>query len=315
MEKVLIVVSDNNKGKFITKGFSDAFKELSCFVIEKKIYDLTLEETIKISPDIIFIFWTDLTQKFIAEEFLKDYKSEKTIFIHCSELLSDIPKFFLSSKRHFIFTGDSKNNKTKFHFSVNPKEYKTRFEGYKYNVTFAGNPSYKNREKLLSRLICNFGSVSVFCRSFDFYKSVDDIYKNNLLDSYFLELYRNSYNGYVNSPSELAKIYSVSKINIDIDNETSKPINYRCLEITASGGFLIAPYKPNIIKYFDDGYEIETYKSSDDLVDKIRFYLNNLNLAQLIAEKGKKNTVSNHSFYDWLKVVLRRVYDKDTCSG
>ena len=39
MDKVLVILSDNNKGKFISKGFSSSFKELSYFVYEKKIYD------------------------------------------------------------------------------------------------------------------------------------------------------------------------------------------------------------------------------------------------------------------------------------
>ena len=57
MDKVLVILSDNNKGKFISKGFASAFKDLSYFVYEKKIYDLNVEEIKKISPKIIFIFW------------------------------------------------------------------------------------------------------------------------------------------------------------------------------------------------------------------------------------------------------------------
>ena len=44
MDKALIIISDNNKGKYISKGFANSFRELSYFVIEKKIYDLNIEK-------------------------------------------------------------------------------------------------------------------------------------------------------------------------------------------------------------------------------------------------------------------------------
>ena len=56
MDKVLVIIPDNNKGKNIAKGYISAFKDLNYFVIEKKIYDLSLDEVNLIKPDIIFVF-------------------------------------------------------------------------------------------------------------------------------------------------------------------------------------------------------------------------------------------------------------------
>ena len=314
MDKVLVILSDNNKGKFISKGFSSAFKELHYFVYEKKIYDLNIDEINKICPHIVFIFWSDMTQKDVLLDFLHSYQNTNTIFLHCAELSSHIHSDFLDKENNFIFTSDSKNKKFKFLPSVNPKDYKSKFNGYSYNITFAGNPASINREQLLAKLVYNFGPINIFCRSYDFYKSVDDIQKNNLLDDYMLELYKSSYRGYVESQKELSKIYISSKINIDIENENPKSLNYRFLEVLASGGFLIAPYDKRAIKYFEDGKEFETYSSDYEFIDKIEFYLKNLNIAQLIAYNGKKNVVSNHSFYDRLKSMLKVIYGKDFSS-
>lgn len=311
MDKVLLILPDNNKGKFISKGFSAAFNELAFFVFEKKIYDLNIEEVKKISPDIIFIFWSGLVQKDILIDFFENYVSDTTITIHCAELKREIPEAVLNKANNYIFTQDSNDKKSLYFPSVNAKDYKTKFSGYKYSLTFAGNPAYIEREKILASLIYEFGHINIFCRSFDFYKSVDEIYKQKLLNEYNLELYKNSYKGYVSSQKELAEIFVSSKINIDMENKNNKPLNYRCLEIMASGGFLLAPYNTIITKYFDDGKEFETYKSISELTDKINFYLQNLNIANLIAAKGRKNTVSNNSFYDKLKVILRLVYDKN----
>ena len=311
MDKALIILSDNNKGKFIARGFSSAFRDLSYFVYEKKIYDLNLEEIVKISPNIIFIFWTDMSQIDVLQNFLQSYNSENTMFIHCSELLSDIAYDLKGKKNHFAFSIDSKNKKNRFFPSINSKDYKLKFNGYNYNITFAGNPAQKNRELILSKLIYTFGPINIFCRSYDFYKSVDEIHNQKFLDDYFLDLYRASYKGYVETQKELSLIYSSSKINIDLENENIKPLNYRCLEIMASGGFLISPFNKNIITHFEEGKELEVFYDVDDLIDKINFYLKNLNIAQLIAMKGKKNTVTNHSFHDRLKSMLKVVYGKN----
>ena len=314
MDKALVIIPENNKGKYISKGYSKAFRELSYFVIEKKIYDINIEEINKILPDIIFIFWTGLTEKDSIKNLKENYTNEKTVYIHCSEYLSEIPKEYKNIKNNYIFTTDSKTKKKKLYPAISHQDYKTKFNGYKYNITFAGNPAYKNREEILSKLIYNFGPINIFCRSFDFYKSVDEIYENKLLDEYFMELYKQSYKGYVNSQKELSSIYSSTKINIDIDNKYPKNINYRCLEILSAGGFIIMQRNEDIIKYFEDGKEIETYTNADDLTDKINFYLNNLNIAQMIAVKGRRNAASNFSYNDRLKGILKVIYGKNFSS-
>jgi hypothetical protein len=309
MEKVLIILSENNKGKFISKGFSSAFKEHKYFVFERKFYDLNLDDINKMSPNIIFIFWSDMPQKEDLKNFLYQLSLKNSIFIHVGETKSDVPNCFKRKTNHHVFTPEAKLCKYEFVPAINPNDYKSKFEGFKYNITFSGNPAYQNREEILSKLIYNFGEINLFCRSFDFYKSVDEIYNQKLLNDFYLELYKKSYRGYVNSTQELAQIYSSSKINIDIENGSK--INYRCFEITASGGFLIAPSTVRVFRRFELGKDVETYQNTDELIDKIAFYLKNLNLSYLIAINGKKNTVSNNSFYDRLKSILKVIYGKD----
>ena len=314
MEKALIIIPDSNKSKYITKGFSSAFRELSFFVIEKKLIDLNTEEINKISPHIIFIYWSGITQLDNINNLIDNYFIKETFFIHCADYAKDIPDKYKSMDNHYAFTNDSKTKKHRLIPAISSKEYKTKFKGYKYNITFSGNPAQETRELILSKIIYNFGSINIFCRSYDFYKSVDDIYSKNMLNEYFLELYKQSYKGYVESQKELAEIYSSTKINIDIENTKPKFINYRTLEVLASGGFLISQYNDNIVKYFDDGKELETFKTPDELNDKISFYLRNLNIAQMISAKGRKNIVSNFSFYDRLKTILKVIYGKDISS-
>lgn len=310
MDRALVIISDNNKGRFVAKGFSDAFKQLNFFVTEKKISDLNSDEIKIINPAVIFIFWTDMSQREELIDFLLR-QNLSSVYIHCSETHFDIPDNFKNKLNHYIFTSDSKIKKNRYIPGINSKDYKTSFKGYKYNITFAGNPAYKQREIILSKLIYNFGPINIFCRSYDFYKSMEEIRNSELLNDYFLELYKSSYKGFVKNIEELSKIYSSSKINIDIENDKNKFINYRCFEITASGGFLIAPYNKEIIKYFEPGKEIETWENEDELTDKISFYLDNLNIALLITAKGKIITTGNHSVYSRLKEMLKVIYGKN----
>lgn len=309
MDKVLVILPHNNKGKYISKGYSNAFKELSFFVTEKKIFDLSIEEVKHISPNIIFCFWSDMKDNEDVCKFFKSYDNEETVIISCAELDEDIPAFM--HRKSCCFSSNDKHKKHKTIIGINSKDYKEKFRGFNYSITFTGNPAYENREKLLASIISNFGPINIFCRSYDFYKSVDEMYSKKLLNDYFLELYRASYKGYVENQNELAKIFVSSKINIDMQNPNKKDINYRFLEILASGGFLLSPYNELTSVYFEEGKEFEIYTNSDDLIDKINFYMKNVNLAQLIAAKGKKNVVSNHSFYDRLKSILKVIYGKN----
>ena len=248
MEKVLVIIPDNNKGKYISKGFSYAFKELSYYVSEKKIYDLNRDEIKSYSPDIIFSFWSDITQNSELKDFINNYNDEKTVLIHYAEAMKDIPADYKDKKNNYCFSYDGQKKQHTMP-AVNVKDYKRKFTGYKYLITFAGNPAYKNRELILSKLIYNFGIINIFCRSYDFYKSVDEIYKSKLLNDKYIDLYRESYRGYVEKQTELAYIYSSTKVNLDLENPNKKSVNYRCMEILASGGFLISKYNNSIIKY------------------------------------------------------------------
>lgn len=312
MDKVLIIVPDNNKGKYISKGFSSAFQSLSYFVVEKKIYDLNLDEVKLYSPDIIFCFWSDNQDNSSLIDFFKECNLENMDLICYAEQISDIPSFI--QKKSYCFAPNAKDKKHRLLLGINPKDYKEKFLGYKYTITFAGNPADEHREKLLVSLIKNFGPINIFCRSFDFYKSADEISSKKLLDDYHMALYRDSYRGYVENQKELAKIFLSSKVNIDMKNPNNKDLNYRFLEILASGGFLLSPDNEITALHFEDGKEYDSYLDEIDLVDKVDFYLKNANLAQLIASKGKRNVVSNHSFYDRLKTILKVIYGKDFSS-
>jgi hypothetical protein len=47
----------------------------------------------------------------------------------------------------------------------------------------------------------------------------------------------------------------------------------RCFEIPAAGGFMLAPYTDDLASMFREGTEAEYFRSPDEMIDKILFYL------------------------------------------
>jgi spore maturation protein CgeB len=95
----------------------------------------------------------------------------------------------------------------------------------------------------------------------------------------------------------LFKLLANSKISINIhgDISSSEAANIRLLEVTGAGSLLLTESQPNLDNYFK-GDEVVSYQSLPDLLDKIRFYMENDKLAKEIAKAGQIRTLSEHTF-------------------
>lgn len=80
-----------------------------------------------------------------------------------------------------------------------------------------------------------------------------------------------------------------------IDLARNETMNMRIFEATGCGVFLLAEHHENLASFFRSGWEIETYRSRDELVDKIRFYLKNPDLREAIAARGQQRCLRDHS--------------------
>lgn len=75
-------------------------------------------------------------------------------------------------------------------------------------------------------------------------------------------------------------------INAEIDLAQGEAGNLRLFETTAVGSFLLTEHQHNIEKYYKPGYEIETFKNSSEMIDKINFYLKHSERREEIAKNG-----------------------------
>ncbi|MEW6601098.1 MAG: FkbM family methyltransferase [Nitrospirota bacterium] len=71
--------------------------------------------------------------------------------------------------------------------------------------------------------------------------------------------------------------------------------NMRLFEAAGTGVFLLTEYQPNIRKYFIPGEEVETFRSENELIEKIRYYISHPAERTEIARRGQERCFRDHS--------------------
>lgn len=89
---------------------------------------------------------------------------------------------------------------------------------------------------------------------------------------------------------------SRGNFNLSDDGGPRETSNMRIFEATRAGSLLLTEFSPNLADYFELGQEIETYRSFDELVDKIRFYCMPANegTRQRMAQAGLERVRREH---------------------
>jgi spore maturation protein CgeB len=88
---------------------------------------------------------------------------------------------------------------------------------------------------------------------------------------------------------EVVKQYTASKIILNINSWFTKKghgINQRVFDVPACGAFLLTDYVKEIETFLKLGEEVETYSSTEELIDKVNFYLKNDAVRERIAQSG-----------------------------
>ncbi|OGY79334.1 MAG: hypothetical protein A3B74_00615 [Candidatus Kerfeldbacteria bacterium RIFCSPHIGHO2_02_FULL_42_14] len=80
--------------------------------------------------------------------------------------------------------------------------------------------------------------------------------------------------------------------------------NMRLYESTGMGALLITDMKDNLNHLFHIGKEIIAYSDVEDLVDKIRYYLEHEKERAEIAQAGQQRTLQEHTYENRMKELL-----------
>jgi tetratricopeptide (TPR) repeat protein len=93
--------------------------------------------------------------------------------------------------------------------------------------------------------------------------------------------------------SAIGLIDPITKECIDLAKDEGG--NARLFEATGMGAFLLTEHFDNITGFFEPGKEIETYKTEEELFDKISYYLDNPQKARDIAHRGQQKCLTEFS--------------------
>lgn len=109
----------------------------------------------------------------------------------------------------------------------------------------------------------------------------------------------------VDSESDIYKVYSSSKINLNVtlhSIETGVP--QRVFDIMSVGGFVLSNFQEEIGELFEIGKDIAVYKSIEEYVDKAKYYLTHDEERTRVGENGYLRVRENYTYPKILKKML-----------
>jgi hypothetical protein len=85
-------------------------------------------------------------------------------------------------------------------------------------------------------------------------------------------------------------------LNIHANSSPFYASNMRLFETTGVGTCLLTDWKQNITDLFEPDFEVVTYKSSSECIEKVKWLLANPLEARKIGKDGQNRTLSEHTF-------------------
>ena len=123
----------------------------------------------------------------------------------------------------------------------------------------------------------------------------------------FLSPVARAYGGGMVFNDTWAKAVSCSKIFIarDVQPEVLASMSNRAYTAMGCGAFYLCYHTEGIEKVFEVGKELDTFRTLDEMVEKIRYYLDHEDQRRSIAEAGRKRVLENYTYADRFQEMFR----------
>lgn len=93
-------------------------------------------------------------------------------------------------------------------------------------------------------------------------------------------------------------------INRHIDVAENFANNMRLYEATGCGALLITDFKDNLNELFEEDKEVVAYKTVDDLVRLIQYYVEHDEQRETIANAGQQRTLREHTYFNRMQSLV-----------
>lgn len=105
-------------------------------------------------------------------------------------------------------------------------------------------------------------------------------------------------------PEEAAEIYRKTKINLNIHIKEHKSYNCRTFEVLGNSNFLLSSHQKETNLQIRPGEHLVTYKSEEEFIDKIDYYLEHELEREAIAQRGGTFVRSNCKIDNYIQSLF-----------
>lgn len=174
------------------------------------------------------------------------------------------------------------------------------------DVSFVGSLTNSRRRELFSQIVNKLdANVAIWSPAWTW---------TNPVLLYRYKIKRRELSSHINNTvidhATVNEVYNRSKICLNIhkawkaDSEEPVGLNMRTFEVPGAGGFQLVDEVTSLDSHFNVGDELVTYSGTDDLLEKIRYYLDADEERNAIARRGYRRAKDEHTFDDRLDVIL-----------
>ena len=108
---------------------------------------------------------------------------------------------------------------------------------------------------------------------------------------------------------ERMKIFYSSKINLNVTlRSIESGVPARIFDVMSAGGFALSNWQPEIPDLFEEGKEIVTFKTPEEMLEKVDYYLHHEEERQRIALNGYRKVKECYTFEHQLKKIIAILY-------
>ena len=116
--------------------------------------------------------------------------------------------------------------------------------------------------------------------------------------------------GPVDYYDKMPLVFHKSKINLNITLKSILTgIPLRCIDIMASGGFLLTNYQADMFRHFEPGVHFDYFTDEQDLLSKIDYYLTHDDERMTIANNAQNCIKENHNLTNYLQEMIEFVFE------
>lgn len=172
------------------------------------------------------------------------------------------------------------------HF-VNTEIYKNLNLKPEFDIMFMGRLDTDFRLNTFLKILKNNKKVS--------YYGIEKHYKNALsrIENPDKHLLEGAYQGFIDNEIDMAIAINKTKIVVNFNEQGKTSLNYRTFQTAACEKLLLSDFRKDGVKFFEENFTY--YNNVDDLIKKINFHLENIDVTRKKATKLRKIIEENFS--------------------